>query len=61
MKRPYRELTDSTRQKISDSMKQFHANKTAAQSQKTSEKQSQAMKKYWSSIPSKEKTTPYYI
>lgn len=61
MKRTYRELTDSTRQKISDSMKQFHANKTAAQSQKTSEKQSQAMKKYWSSIPSKEKTTPYYI
>ena len=36
-------------------------NKTAAQTQRTSERQSQAMKKYWSNIPSKEKSTPYYI
>ena len=61
MKRQYRELTDSTKQKISAAMRQFHANKTAAQSQKTSEKQSQSMKNYWKNIPSKEKTTPYYI
>ena len=42
-------------------MRQFHANKTAAQTQSTSEKQSQAIKKYWSNIPSKEKSTPYYM
>lgn len=61
MKRQYRELTDSTKQKISAAMRQFHANKTAAQSQTTSEKQSQSMKNYWKTIPSKEKSTPYYI
>ena len=61
MKRIYRELSDATKQKISNSMKQFHSNKTAAQIQSTAEKQSKAMKKYWSNIPSKEKSTPYYI
>lgn len=61
MKRQYRELSDNTKQKISAAMRQFHANKTAAQIQSTTEKLSQAMKKYWSNIPSKEKTTPYYI
>lgn len=61
MQRQYRELSDNTKQKISAAMRQFHANKTAAQIQSTAEKQSQAMKKYWSNIPSKEKSTPYYI
>ena len=63
MKRIYRELSDNTKKKISTSMKQYHTNKTAAQTQRTSERQSQAMKKYWSNIPSKEKSksTPYYI
>lgn len=61
MKREYRELTDSTKQKISVAMKQYHSNKTAAQTQSTSEKQSESMKNYWANIPSKEKTTPYYI
>lgn len=61
MKRTYRELSDSTKQKISAAMRQFHANKTAAQIQSTTEKQSQSMKNYWKSIPSKEKNTPYYI
>lgn len=61
MKRIYRELSDNTKKKISTSMKQYHTNKTAAQSQKTSEKQSQSMKNYWANIPSKEKSTPYYI
>lgn len=61
MQRQYRELSNNTKQKISAAMRQFHANKTAAQIQSTTEKQSQAMKKYWSNIPSKEKTTPYYI
>jgi hypothetical protein len=61
MKRQYRELSDGTKQKISDSMKQFHSNKTAAQIQSTSKKQSESMKNYWANIPSKEKTTPYCI
>jgi hypothetical protein len=61
MKRQYRELSDNTKQKISAAMRQFHANKTAAQTQSTSEKQSKSMKNYWANIPSKEKTTPYYI
>ena len=60
MKRIYRELSDNTKKKISTSMKQYHTNKTAAQIQSTAEKQSQAMKRYWSNIPSKEKSTPYY-
>jgi hypothetical protein len=60
MKRTYRELSDSTKQKISVAMKQYHTNKTAAQTQRTSERQSQSMKNYWKTIPSKEKTTPYY-
>lgn len=55
MKRQYRELTDSTKQKISVAMKQYHTNKTAAQIQRTSERQSQSMKNYWKTIPSKEK------
>lgn len=61
MKRQYRELTDSTKQKISAAMRQFHANKTAAQIQSTSKKQSESMKNYWANIPSKEKSTPYFI
>ena len=61
MKRIYRELSGGTKQKISDSMKQFHSNKTAAQIQSTSKKQSESMKNYWANIPSKEKSTPYYI
>ena len=61
MKRQYRELSDNTKQKISAAMRQFHANKTAAQTQSTSEKQSESMKNYWANIPSKEKSTPYFI
>lgn len=61
MKRIYRELSNNTKQKISAAMRQFHANKTAAQIQSTSKKQSESMKNYWANIPSKEKSTPYYI
>lgn len=59
MKRQYRELSDNTKQKISTSMKNYHANKTAAQEQTTSQRQSVAMKRYWVTIP--KKNTPYYI
>ena len=56
MKRIYRELPDNTKQKISTSMKQYHANKTAAQEQTTSQRQSEAMKRYWATIPQKKYT-----
>lgn len=59
MKRQYRELSDNTKQKISTSMKQYHANKTAAQEATTSQRQSAAMQRYWTTIP--KKSTPYCI
>lgn len=59
MTRKYRELSDSTKQKISTSMKHYHANRTAAQEATTSQRQSAAMRRYWATIP--KKTTPYYI
>ena len=59
MKRQYRELSDSTKQKISTSMKHHHANKTATQEATTSQRQSAAMKRYWTTIP--KKSTPYCI
>ena len=50
-KRQYRELSDITKQKISKS--------TIGKSKSASHKEhiSQAMKKYWSSVPSKPKPT----
>lgn len=59
MTRQYRELSNDTKQKISISMKQYHANKTAAQETATSQRQSAAMKRYWTTIP--KKSTPYCI
>ena len=59
MKRIYRELPDNTKKKISTSMKKYNANKTAAQEQTTSKRQSEAMKRYWATIP--QKSTPYNI
>jgi hypothetical protein len=51
--RAYRELSDLTKQKISDGMKRHHANKTAAEQAKTRQNQSRKMKEYWAGIPSK--------
>ncbi|MBR5574638.1 MAG: hypothetical protein IKW35_09140 [Paludibacteraceae bacterium] len=59
MTRQYRELSNDTKQKISTAMKQYHANKTAAQEATTSQRQSAAMKRYWTTIP--KKSTPYCI
>lgn len=51
--RAYRELSDLTKQKISNGMKKYHENKTAAEQAKTRQNQSMKMKEYWSGIPSK--------
>lgn len=59
MTRQYRELSNDTKQKISTAMKQYHANKTATQEATTSQRQSAAMKRYWTTIP--KKSTPYCI
>ena len=52
-KRQYREQSDETKQKISNSMKDYHKNKGINAARACASKQSQAMKRYWSGIPSK--------
>lgn len=52
--RVYREATPEVRKKVSDAMKEYHANKSWDAKMKTAEKQSASMKRYWSSIPSKQ-------
>ncbi len=46
-----RKQSDSTKAKISQSMKQVHANKTEAEKEETREKQSQTMKQNWAKVP----------
>ena len=52
-KRLYREQTPETKQKISNSMKQYFANRSTEEARSTASKHSEAMKRYWSRIPSK--------
>lgn len=52
-KRFYRELSDETKQKISNSMKKFHKNNDEVKKQQTSQKQSRSMQDYWRHIPHK--------
>lgn len=52
-KRQYREQSDETKQKISNSMKQYHQTKSTNAARACASKQSQAMKRYWQAIPSK--------
>ena len=47
----YREHKTETIKKISDSMKDFHANRSIDDKRATSEKQSMSMKRYWEGIP----------
>lgn len=54
MKRIYREQPQTVKDKISQSMKQYHANKSENDKQKTKIKQAASMRKYWGQIPSKE-------
>ena len=53
MKRLYRELNPETKQKISQSMKNYHNNvKTTEQARSTASKLSSSLKKYWDGVPS---------
>ena len=49
----YRELSDETKQKISNSMKAYHKNNDAVKKQQASQKQSRSMQDYWRRIPHK--------
>ena len=49
-KRLYRELTDATKSKISNSMKNFHRNQNIDDKRQTNNKKSISMQRYWSAI-----------
>lgn len=51
MERTVRNLTDLTKQKISDSMKTYHQQKGEEEKRTTTEKQSDITKRYWKTIP----------
>ena len=54
MKRLYRNLSDETKEKISQSMKNFHSNiKTTEQARSTASKLSSSLKRYWDTVPYK--------
>ena len=46
-----RKQTDSTKAKISQSMRQVHAQKTEAEKEQTRARQSETMKQRWSEVP----------
>lgn len=49
-RRLYRELTDVTKSKISNSMKNFHSNQNVEDKRQTNKKKSISMQRYWSGI-----------
>ena len=53
-KRIYRELSDSVKKSISDSMKDYHKNMTYDKKIALNNKKSNSLKKYWDGIKSKE-------
>lgn len=53
MSRIYRELDDEVKQKISASMKAYHASQSEASKQKVRNKQAASARAYWATIPSK--------
>lgn len=53
MSRIYRELDDDVKQKISASMKAYHASQSEASKQKVRNAQANSMRQYWAKIPSK--------
>ncbi len=53
--RTTRNLDDATKKKISDSMKLNHQHRSDAERASTSQKQSDALKRYWATIPKAEK------
>ena len=52
--RTSREVSQSTRNKISQGVKQSHLKKTEAEKQRTRERQSASMRAYWETIPKKQ-------
>ena len=56
--RTTREVSQTTRNKISQGVKQSHLKKTEAEKQQIRAKQSAAMRAYWQTIPKKEEDEP---
>lgn len=52
-KRIYRELSDSVKKSISDSMKDFHRRMTYDERLRINAKQSESQKRYWAGISSR--------
>lgn len=48
--RQYRELSNEVKQKISDSMKKYHAQRGTEKQRSTNKSISNSMKRYWSTI-----------
>ena len=53
MSRIYRELPDEVKQKISASLKAYHASQSEANKQKTRNAQAASMRQYWQTVASK--------
>lgn len=51
MSRLYRELPDEVKQKISASLKAYHASQSEACKQKIRNAQAASMRQYWQTIP----------
>lgn len=51
--RMYRELPDEVKQKISQSLKDYHAHKSETQKQHTNNRIAYSLRQYWASIPKK--------
>ena len=49
-RRLYRELTDATKSKISNSMHTFHMNQNVEDKRQTNKKKSISMQRFWSQI-----------
>ncbi len=56
--RTTREVSQSTRNKISRGVKQSHLRKTETEKQRTRARQSVSMRAYWETIPRKEEDEP---
>ena len=56
-KRIYRELSDSVKKSISDSMKDYHKRMTYDERQRINAKKSESQKRYWARIPNKKEDT----
>jgi ribosomal protein S2 len=56
-RRLYRELTNFTKSKISNSLKNFHRNQNVEDKRQTNKKKSISMQRYWSRIGHKQTGT----